>query len=264
MGCICIQIQFHYNRATDGFCVIGCIFLSRAGGVAATFVVVSMIAGACFISWEMAGVCIFYSFNARNTNGIGQELQRQNHKENRMEKRTHDTLENLHSTILTSVERLTKRVINNGNKLKHVVTIQYPMNYSLLLPLPPQVCSKTTGNHTDVLSRISSQAGSSTAIDVGAASSQIHVGRQDAPLTDAVCKSREELLKHLNPFDLAPRNRVDHQVNERTLTIQFIIPISNAIFRWFNDVVELEWLCFRSQKCLLASFPPQGNIFLTM
>ncbi|KAG2221810.1 hypothetical protein INT45_013306 [Circinella minor] len=213
---------------------------------------------------------------------------------------------------------------------------------------------------------VPSPAGSNTATDVDAASSQIQgklsvignptstsdypqadpftenhnlVDLQDTPLTDAALKSREELLKHLYPFDLvgsleiidltlhdikrsindevlsawggklklpvwvpdlpcelfianiinsspnphilrvkarqrepvlsadlfdifihhdlraleiiteasldmlqAPTHIMDHQVGERTLAVEFTIPFINALFRWFNDIVELKWL----------------------
>ena len=212
---------------------------------------------------------------------------------------------------------------------------------------------------------VPSPAGSNIATDVDAASSQIQsklsvignptstsdypqadpftenhnlVDLQDTPLTDAAFKSREELLKHLYPFDLvgslgiidltlhdierpindevlsawggklklpvwvpdlpcelsianiinsspnphilrvkarqrepvlsadlfdifihhdlrareiiteasldmlqAPTHIMDHQVGERTLAVEFTIPFINALFRWFNDIVELKW-----------------------
>lgn len=39
----------------------------------------------------------------------------------------------------------------------------------------------------------------------------------------------------------APRNILDHEIGERTLAVDLTMPFINALFRPFNDVVEIKW-----------------------
>lgn len=95
----------------------------------------------------------------------------------RMEKRTHDVLDNVRSSVLSSVERLTKRVCIRMCR----DCFQQVTNYFFFL----QVCDETTRSNvagdTDGVGRqgqyvsniVQSQAGSSTVDDGYTASSQM-------------------------------------------------------------------------------------------